>query len=125
MLPFICAESMWVARNYFHKKQIIFTVESVEYPWANKEYIALQDFVSSWGGDTYYEHNAELFWFQFHQKIFHKSEKEIQSIKFPEYIYTSKFNYDSLVAVKRIIKLSHNDSLTSESKQLLFRYCNQ
>jgi len=116
LLPFICAESLWVARNYFHNKQVFFLTKTIRYSWSNKDFVAVKDFVSSWGGDDSYEHNAEIFWFEYHQDIFKVSKEKIQQIKFPAYIYTSKFNYDSLVAVKKNIKLSRDTSLTSEQR---------
>lgn len=112
MLPFICAESVWVASNYSHHKRFIFLTQSINYPWADKDFVAVRDFVSAWGGDAYYEPNAEIFWFEYHRELFNLSTEDIQKIKFPQYIYMTKFNYDSLVAVKNYIKLSHDTTLS-------------
>ncbi len=117
MFPFIVAESMWVARNYYYNKQFVILTKTIRYPWSNKDFVAIKDFICSWGGDDSYEHSAEIFWFEYHKELFKKSEKEINDIKFPDYIYTSKFNYDSLVAVKELVKLSHDSALGSENRK--------
>jgi hypothetical protein len=112
LLPFLCAESSWVARNYMKHNRIFFTVQSVNYPWADMCFDSLGNFVASWGGNAYYEPNAEIFWFEYHQDIFHVPDSKIKEIKFPDYIYTTKFNLDSLHSLKKMLQLSKDSALT-------------
>ena len=78
-------------------------------------------FTQSWGGNyVYWDPAAEIRWFGIKGKTserFKPMEDKYEA--FPTSIYTSRFNYDSLVLIKNNIYALQNDSLLSETQKKL------
>ncbi|WP_456460891.1 hypothetical protein [Reichenbachiella sp.] len=111
VLPFIVLDSAWVIRNYKLKGEFIFLVDS-NYAGYNTEqakgspfYFSAKDealaaYISSWGGDLiWWNSNAEITAFKSTAKLGKERKREILN-GFPDYIYTSTYNYDSLVELQ-------------------------
>jgi hypothetical protein len=110
VLPFLFFEGAWIARNYIIHGRIIPLSNSYMAPQEDTTYIMpLREFIRSWGGSADFADNSNyLPWFGFHFKDTPMSKE--YSGKLPDYIYTSQFNLDSLLKLKKKI-IALNDSL--------------
>jgi len=114
--PFLIAEGIWIIKNYEkHQKLIVVTSVSLAPNAKNFYEPSLFHFLHSWGGSADFgDNSAPLFWFGFHNKGT-PIPKDYQ-YKFPEYMYTSKFNMDSLVWLKNKITALNDSSLSPEKR---------
>ena len=106
LLPFLLIDGAWMVRNHRLYNKIIPLQQNVYYLDSKKDRIqmGLWDFIKSWGGDCVsWNPQAEINWFEY--------TKHVDNIKIPGYIYTSKFNYDDLVDVKKYIAFSKDETL--------------
>ena len=118
LLPFILIDGSWTFRNYITQKKIIPLYSTIpDYKYSYK--LALTQFVGSWGGSlVWWDQGSEIRWFGLKSKISSDDSINDATIKIPEYIYTSKFNHDSLVHLKQEITLLNagvSDSITSKA----------
>ena len=133
VIPFTILESCWITRNYVAHKRFIPLTQSFYYPGTEVTYIIeLMNFVKSWGGDrTWWNPKAEIRWFGLTERQQGRSRPlENGNVSLPEYIFTSKFSSDSLVAIKKNIQTIDADgtpdsvcvALTSLVKKKLVNY---
>jgi hypothetical protein len=117
MLPFLIFESMWIYRNYKKYNEIIILQKSMYYDDTKNTFlIYLVNFIQSWGGDFIkWNPKAEITWFGFHGKNDTIVQAE-ENTKLPAYIYTSKFNADSLIKIKQYICI-YQDKRTDSVKR--------
>lgn len=118
LLPFLLIDGAWAVRNYKLYGKIVPLQKSVRYPGEENDKIMvnLVDFLKSWGGDyTYWNPKAEINWFGYAENV-DNIKKQVKDIKFPDYIYTSRFNYNSLVSVKNYIAFSKDKTLPAEER---------
>ncbi len=105
ILPFLICDGIWVTRNYQKHNELIFLTSAKLAPRA--EYIyepALSNFIRSWGGSADFTDNkTPLLWFGFHLDGMPDPKDYKDSL--PDYIYTSKFNKDSLIEIKVLISM--------------------
>lgn len=111
ILPFFIVESAWIYRNFgVHKKFAPFTSSGPFYPDQANTYLQpFFEFVQSWGGAcTFSNKHVDLDWFQYHYpgKPF---ITEYDSL--PDNIYTSTYNKDSLLRLKKMILALQKPSL--------------
>lgn len=109
ILPFVIIDSLWIVRNYSVHKTFQ-PLTSLAYP-AYTEVLPAMDFVKSWGG-TYHPWRREsaVCWFGFYIK--NNPNYTVPDGDIPQalerklghnYLYTSKFNYDSLLQLKNMV----------------------
>jgi len=94
-------DGAWVYRNYTHYKRIIPLTKTVYFSCMEKSHLVpLINFLQSYGGSfSVLEPNSDIFFFR--PRAFKMKVK----VTPPTYIYTSKFNYDSLVVVRDLISV--------------------
>jgi len=113
LVPFICFEGLWITRNYLsHKKFIPLTVTFIS-PGIEKSYkLPFIIFVQSWGGSwIWWDPTAEIRWFGVKEtRLSGMAPLKDNNISIPDYIYTSKFNLDSLVILKQQLTNYLSDS---------------
>ncbi len=121
LLPFLVFDGLWVARNYSKYDKLIPATASIAYPKImNSYYYPIYTLARSWGGsDQVWEPNAEIRWFGINDGL----EPQLHNVKvtLPSYIYTSKFNYDSLVILKKqlTVYISHeSDTVAINSPEM-------
>ncbi len=100
LVPIVICDGSWITRNYMKYKRVIPVTTSVFYPGIADSYWGpLFIFVQSWGGtDQYFEPTAVIRWFGLDDGL--SPEMHNVKVTLPAYIYTSKFNYDSLVVLR-------------------------
>ena len=102
LLPFFLIDGYWIIRNYQHHNGIYPLTRTIYYPGAyNSCFFELDNFVRAFGGSTiFWQPGAEITFFK-PTPAYIKRKIEV---KFPAYIYTSKFNYDSLLVLRDSLK---------------------
>jgi hypothetical protein len=104
-LAFILFDGAWIVRNYnVHHQFIPLARGGFYYPYVEDSYMSHElEFVQSWGGAVQLpDGHSALSWFG---GILFPGEKEIKEYdSIPDYIYTSKFNKDSLYALRGRVK---------------------
>ena len=103
-LAFILVDGAWIIRNYKVHRQFVPLTQYVHYPYVGDSYMEHDlEFVQSWGGaaDLPDPHSA-ITWFGGILFPGRTEIKEYDSI--PDYIYTSKFNKDSLYKLRSKVK---------------------
>jgi len=112
LIPFLICEGSWIYRNFqIHKKFIPFTTTGSFYPNAATSYLQpLFEFVQSWGGVcSFTNKSTDLDWFQYrYPGLLHPI---IHYDSLSDNIYTSAFNKDSLLRLKKLIVALQNPSL--------------
>ncbi|NNM95713.1 MAG: hypothetical protein HKL88_09695 [Bacteroidia bacterium] len=128
VIPFILCDGAWITRNYLRHKKFIALTSSVEYPQLKNSYIIpLTSFVQAWGGCTgYTDNNSSLGWFGYYIA---GTPKPVLYDSLPGGIYTSAFNKDSLIRIRKLIQTVQNpytDSLVREScnSELIYKLIN-
>jgi hypothetical protein len=113
---FIVIEGAWVIRNYKLHNRFAPLTNGFYLPELEESYLnELMSFVIAWGGDrTWWEKNAEISWFTSSGENLNASP-----IEFPEYIYTSAFNQDSLQAVRSTIQIIEGVEVSNDQKNKL------
>jgi len=118
LLPFTMVDSLWMVHNYKYHKTISPLLVQIQPPiqkdspfYKNLYLYPAFHFVQSWGGSIiWWANSAEIRWFGIYfGRWSPKSEKENNAI-LPDNIYTSKFNKDSLEALKKMIIRINTDT---------------
>lgn len=122
-LPFIVFDSAWTLRNYKTYHKIIFLQKSMYYQeQLNYFEVDLIKFIQSWGGDaTYWNPKAEIRWFNFKNSDKNEAILDTKDVNetLPDYIYTTKFNSDSLLKLKGLIADYFNIPANTKQKTTL------
>ena len=125
LVSFAVLDSAWTVRNYYKYNKILPLMTSVHYKGIEESYFAdLIIFLSSWGGDfIYWNPSAEIRWFGIYEKNYEKRlNLSKQKAEMPNYIYTSAFNKDSLLILKKYIALLSSDTCSNNSKVIYDSY---
>jgi len=101
LLPFIIFEGTWISRNYITHRKFIPATATIYYPgYEDSYYPPLLTLARSWGGsDQYWDPDAEIRWFGLNDGL--QPQLHNIPVAIPNYVYTSKFNYDSLLILKK------------------------
>jgi len=102
--PFIFIDGLWIVRNYpIYHKAVPLTGKMFEAPEYRQSAV---QFIQAWGGN-YVEGDTRslLFWFGYHNEYC----KGFTGEEIPDNIYTSQFNRDSLLNLKKLF-ISIQDS---------------
>jgi hypothetical protein len=104
-LPLVIALSAWNVRNYTQFGRVIVMQDEFDrcYAQMKTHHLHLRDLVIAWGGD-FQEWSAGTEFAYFLQK------KEAPTYRFPDHVYSSVCNVDSLVELRRNYQLSLIDS---------------
>jgi hypothetical protein len=121
LLPFLFCDGAWVLRNYLKYYRVIPGSQYLLYPRLTDTYYQpIFKLVRSWGGsDQVWEPDAEIRWFGINDGL--RPELHNRKVSLPDYIYTSKFNYDSLLVLKKQLAVyisSEPDSVAANSPQI-------
>lgn len=122
--PFVLSDSMWIIRNYkkhhefspLDSRHLYLTdMNNTKNPFL---YPFIDGFVQSWGGNTVmWDPNSEVRWFGVEDRNIDGSNAYtavgVYTKELPEYIYTSKFNKDSLIVLKNKIQKIWSHTLPS------------
>lgn len=108
ILPFVVCDGMWTIRNYRVYKKVIPIVKSMYYGSGAETvsvtpvYLAQLEFCASWGENRIdWDVNSNIYWFLNGFNL--RNSVKVTEPHFPSYIYTSKFNEDSLIMVRKLI----------------------
>lgn len=118
LLAFLLIDGMWTARNYKIYGEFIPLQKKIVYKEYENDPIlrGLFWFGKTWGGDfSWWNPNAEINWFE-HKDNSQNIKNQIKDALFPKCIYTSKFNYQSLLTVKDYIRLSKDNTLQEDER---------
>lgn len=111
IMPLLLFLTLWGSRNYYYHKKIepLMYVSGYNAPEQKTYYYDLHVFVCTWSGDMiYWNPTADINWFGCADRF-----QANDNIILPNYIYTSKYNYQSLVELRK--KLRQYDILESDS----------
>lgn len=123
--PFILIDSAWIVRNYKIHKQFIPLMKT---DWINLSNVNIENykvfvfaFVNSFGGDCVpWAPTAEVRWFGILEKpiivadSIHHLTTTVKDL--PNYIYTSRFNKDSLLIIREKVMQLESNTLNSKTK---------
>jgi hypothetical protein len=118
LTAFILCEGYWIYRNFqVHKEFIPFTTTGAFYPNEATSYLEpLFYFAQSWGGVcSFTDKPVDVDWFQYHYPGL-KPITHFDSL--PDNIYTSAFNKDSLIQLKRMILALQNLSIDTTTASI-------
>src|ERR1700739_126510 len=108
VLSFLIIDGMWVIRNYVNYKKIIpLTKSDFIYRGEDSPAYFVMNFCKIWGGSR----SRQQFWLECDHP------GDTITPEFPDYIYTSKFNKDSLLAVRKIIRFILSDTTRATAAQ--------
>ncbi|PCJ01415.1 MAG: hypothetical protein COB15_00390 [Flavobacteriales bacterium] len=112
---FLIIDGSWMIRNYIHHNKVtLFTTTIIHPSYESDPYYLTWNFLKSWGGShEHWDTGSEIRWFGKGADQ-HFGKGVDKSAKIPDYIYTSKFNLDSLKLIRE--KLVIYDQLTSFEK---------
>ncbi len=126
LLPFLIADSFWTYRNYVHFKKIVPLAYIGNYPNVAESYLQpMFYFTQSWGGAySFGDKEPDLSWFDY---SYPGRIKPLKYDSLPDDIYTSKYNKDSLLHLKKLIIALQNpltDSFTAKlyQKELISKF---
>lgn len=108
-IPFLVVLTIWGFRNYqIHQKVEPMMRLSGYYDEEKKSYYYdLHRFVETWSGDAvFWDATAEINWFGCDTRF-----KSNDNIELPNYIYTSKYNHQSLIALRTKMRLYDNSQV--------------
>jgi len=116
IIPFILIDGAWMYRNYQHYHRIIPLTKTRFYTSTETTYLShLNWFIQAFGGSVAgWEPDADIQFF--YQRKDFKIKKDVE---LPAYVYTSKFNRDSLIQLRTMIQSIRTDSLDSIKKRAL------
>jgi len=95
ILPFILFDGAWVLRNYYTYHKVTPLTRSVLFPWVENTYLEpIVEFGKTWGAGIWFvdPKGNDLSWFINNNR----GPIDKDTIPFPNNIYTSAFNKDSL-----------------------------
>ena len=118
---FAFTDAIWTVRNEmkYHKFFPLAMPVSNFMPQVD---LALIDFVSTFGGDcVYWNPKAEINWFGLHKDRTDRLGFVEYAKELPINIYTSKFNRDSLVQIKKYVALLESSTLDSSSSKIVLK----
>jgi hypothetical protein len=103
--PFVVADAAWAARN-FVQRGVAEPLTPIWAPYYSALDLSLNRFLQSWGGSVvYWNPRAEIVWFEhLDSPAYRISPAAIARIEFPADIYTSRFDYATLVALKERLR---------------------
>ncbi len=106
---FVVVESAWMIRNERVHNKFIPLTTSKYYPGTDESYLGpLFEFMNAYGGSVvWWDPSADVTFFK---PVTFKVDKKPE-IKLPENIYTSEFNYDSLLAVRNLIGIVNDTTI--------------
>jgi hypothetical protein len=129
LLPLVIIEGSWITRNYFRYHKIIPTLNSIYLSNCKDSYrFQIWQFEKAWGKEDW-----GIDW------LTEKDTSDIrkEQVPFPSYIYTSKYNADSLRALKVFLNKSivryqaqkdfgivYIDTMSKENLQVVEAKCN-
>ncbi|HTB31898.1 MAG TPA: hypothetical protein VK808_07725, partial [Bacteroidia bacterium] len=126
LVPFIIVDSAWTIRNYHHYKKIVPLTAISNYPDVASTYLGpLFYFVQGWGGAySLRDKEPDISWFEY---TYPGRIKPTHYDSLPDYIYTSKYNKDSLLHLKKLIIALQNpmiDRTTAAAyqRELMFKF---
>jgi len=119
LIPFLIFDSIWTVRNYMKFKKIIPLAYIGNYPNIAKSYLQpMFYFTQCWcGAYSFNDQPADLEWFEY---TYPGRIKPAHIDSLPDNIYTSAYNKDSLLHLKKLILALQNpsiDSLTADRYQ--------
>jgi hypothetical protein len=123
VVPFLMLDGFWIKRNLAWHNNFIPLMSFQLYIDEAKDsyYMEEVDFVETWGGDVvYWEPKAEIRWFGCEKRF-----KADTSLNLPSYIYTSAYNLDSLMLLRkqmRVFDRNHDLGLKQTICQKFERY---
>jgi hypothetical protein len=114
ILPFIILDGAWTMRNYNKYKSFYPLTKSMYYAEIEESYlVALFRFMNAFGGSiVFWEPQSEITFLKPLSPL-------IQSkgfVRLPDYIYTSRFNEDSLLVLRKYIQQVESDSISEEER---------
>jgi len=115
LIPFALVDGAWSLRNYRQYKAIR-PLTTVFPPTNNVDCtMSLYSFMQAWGASNAFFDTTAVGWFYPYFILKHDkmSSEFIKPCPYPEYIYTSKFNKDSLMAVKKMVIYQDVDTALS------------
>jgi hypothetical protein len=131
LLPFVLLESFWITRNY--RKHNEFNpldskhlyLSDMSNTKSNFLYPFIFTFVKSWGGNcVMWDPNSEVRWFGVENRSIDGSTAYSSlgtyNKDLPNYIYTSRFNKDSLLVIQSKIQQIWSQKLSSDTS---YQYC--
>lgn len=115
--PFLVIDGMWIIRNYRKYSEISPLTRTVYYPDTENTYLGpLFHFMNAFGGSIVYWNPGSDITFFIPPSDYIKTKV---TVTLPSTIYTSKFNYDSLLVVRKEIQEIRNNDTSPERKRLL------
>jgi len=122
LIPFLIIDGLWVYRNYKLYGKFYPFQKSSAYASVMSGYgIHAFNFVSSFGGHLpFWESNSELIYFIPESNLFYENQGKDTSLSLiPPYVYTSAFNKDSLLNIRKmIIKLYNSETIKKDNKEI-------
>ena len=123
LLPLLIIDGVWMIRNYTYYQRIIPLTKTVYYPHIENSYLLpLFQFMNAYGGSIiWWEPGSDITFF----KPLPKSVSRRTEVVPPDFIYTSQFNYDSLIVVRDMITLVENPETSEAEKKQMEAMCIQ
>ena len=117
LIPFLLIDGSWIIRNYNKYERIIPLTKSIYYEGYNEGFeLELFKFMQAFGGSiVHWNPGSEITFF----KPAPSHIKRKIEVTFPENIYTSKFNYDSLLTLQKQTQKFQNNATSIEQKEIL------
>ena len=117
LTPFIIVDGIWIIRNYSKYSTIQPLTKSLLFPDVQKSYyIELMSFLQSWGGSyIFWDPSAEIHLLGIEESTNGIPFKGNEDIKFPENIYTTQFNSDSLSIVRTLVSSLQKEIVSKDS----------
>jgi len=123
LLPFLVCEGAWITRNFIRHNKFIPATTSLYYPEIqNSIYMPFFTLVGAWGGsDQHWDPGTDIRWFGLMDDT--HTILDTTNARLPDYIYTSQFNRDSLVILKKQLAIYLSDEFnpnadSTKTKQL-------
>ena len=124
LVPFLLLDGLWIFSNYQRTQKIIPFQETFLGPTqSNVFYEPAFQFIQSWGGNyIWWKEGTHIRYFGVGTDSLEYFDKA--AIRFPDYIYTSQFNFDSLKLMSdklinlKILKSEDSELFQNESKSI-------
>ncbi len=122
IITFIIIEGLWVYRNYKKYDRVFLFQKSIYYAGYEKGFRnSLILFIKSFGGNIeFWLPSSEVIYFEPESPYFYAKQGMDSTFSLiPEYIYTSKFNKDSLSSVRALIIELHEPNIDFKEREIL------